>query len=155
MWRQWHWNLTVVYERLCSEIKIEREVTGFRQWVLIFVRPLCGFAASLTARPRQLEANQKWFMQASHNAAVDWICFIYGSLHHLSAEWTVLLINGGQTIDAVCKGTFPTVLSVMKMDTHWHKDKATDAHSNPTSESVYSKDIPTLHTPRSLSAPAV
>lgn len=31
----------------------------------------------------------------------------------------------------------------------------TGAHSNPTSESVYSKDIPALHTPRSLSAAAV
>lgn len=29
-------------------------------------------------------------------------------------------------MDGVCKGTFPTVLSVKKMDTHWHKDKATD-----------------------------
>lgn len=55
-------------------------------------------------------------------------------------------------MDAVGKGIFPTVLSVMKMDTHWQEYKATDRHKlNPTSESVYSKNIPALHTPGSLS----
>lgn len=53
---------------------------------------------------------------------------------------------------AVGRATFPTVLSVMKMDTHWQEDKATDRHKlNPTSASIYSKDIPALHTPDSLS----
>lgn len=53
---------------------------------------------------------------------------------------------------AVGRSTFPTVLSVRKIDTHWREYKATDRHKlEPTSESVYSGDIPVPHTPASLS----
>lgn len=55
-----------------------------------------------------------------------WIEFVSStvlSIAYLSVQWTVLQINGVQTIGAVCKGTFPTVLSDMKMDTHWHMGK--------------------------------
>lgn len=54
---------------------------------LIPISLACDRAALLTARPCPLEANQKWFMSTSHNAAENWICFIYASLHHLSVEW--------------------------------------------------------------------
>lgn len=51
---QWFMNASVMKQRSDWSLMGQR--------FLIFARPLCDCAVSLTVRPCQLEANQKWFM---------------------------------------------------------------------------------------------
>lgn len=51
---QWFMNASVLRQRSDWSLTARR--------FLLFARPLCDCAVSLTARPCQLEANQKWFM---------------------------------------------------------------------------------------------
>lgn len=123
-WQWWQRDLTMLSQVLFRETKKGRKVTGV-QWN---EESLC---VIVRLHWRLGHASLKLIRSDSYKRVtmLRWIEFVSStvlSIAYLSVQWTILQINGVQTIGAVCKGIFPTVLSDMKMDTHWHIGKETD-----------------------------